>query len=131
MTSGGTRPAWAKASRLTYYCLSATPTTPEILAAERRVAVRTVEIHLKRLAAFGLAGKSTDGWVAIQVSRQEMDRLATELGTLGLGERQQRGHEAERALFKQTYAGDPDGDGWQRWRAKRVVTKSKPKTGRD
>ena len=60
-----------------------------------------------------------------------MDRLAEEVLSLGRGERQRQGHEAERAHFKQTYAGDPDGDGWQRWRAKRVVTKSKPKTGRD
>jgi len=120
-----------KGIALTYYCLSDTPTTPGNLATRRRIGLRTVRGHLKRLAAFGLAEKSADGWVAIQVSRQEMDRLATELGSLGLGERQRRGHEAERALFKQTYAGDPDGDGWQKWRAKRVVTKSKPKTGRD
>lgn len=104
---------------MTWLCLTETPQPPEILAASRGVAVRTINKHLRRLEAFHLAENSGEGWIRVEATADQMDALAAELGSLGRAEKQHLIHEAERQHFEDTYTGHAKGTGWERYLALR------------
>jgi DNA-binding MarR family transcriptional regulator len=114
-----------KGTGLTWRVLGSDPQSVAELATRRGIRPGTVRNHLKRLGDFHLAEQTPQGWVQVPVSLEEMDHLAVEIGTLGSGARQKHSHDAERQRFKATYAGDINGDGWERYRALRNKVPSK------
>jgi hypothetical protein len=114
-----------KGTGLTWRFLGSDPQSVAELATRRGICPGTVRSHLKRLQAYDLAEQTPRGWIRLPVSPKVMDRLAAEIGTLGSGARQKQSHDIERQRFKATYAGDINGDGWERYRALRNKVPSK------
>jgi hypothetical protein len=100
------------------------PVMPKVVAASSRLRVHQVNYALRKLSAFGIVRRVSEGWLALPLTDAELDEVvARAAGTLGRGQVRQARYARDRCVYvgRLLLLARLRREGWKMWHSLQVL----------